>query len=120
MSDRCYIATRKGLFTVDRGASKWQITHTAFVGDNVTLFMHDPRNVNLFAALNHRRFYGRRLDYERCRKILDATGGRNALRILPTRTAGRSECSGRALLGARHIRSGSVLDTASQWHVQVY
>ena len=56
MSDRCYIATRKGLFTVDRGASKWQISHASFVGDNVTLVMHDRRNGNLYAALNHGHF----------------------------------------------------------------
>jgi hypothetical protein len=56
MSDRCYIATRKGLFTMDRGASKWRISHAAFVGDNVTLVMHDPRNDTLYAALNHGHF----------------------------------------------------------------
>src|SRR5712671_3231764 len=56
MSDRCYVATRKGLFTVDRGASKWSISRAAFVGDNVTLLMHDPRNGDLFAALNHGHF----------------------------------------------------------------
>src|SRR5439155_17129105 len=56
MSDRCYIATRKGLFTVDRGASKWHISHATFVGDNVTVVMHDPRNGYLYAALNHGHF----------------------------------------------------------------
>ena len=56
MSDRCYIATRKGLFTVDRTATKWSISRATFVGDNVTLMMHDPRNGNLFAALNHGHF----------------------------------------------------------------
>jgi hypothetical protein len=57
MSDRCYIATRKGLFTVDRRASgKWSISRATFVGDNVTLVMHDPRNGNLLAALNHGHF----------------------------------------------------------------
>ena len=56
MSKRCYVATRKGLFTIDRGASKWAISHGAFVGDNVTLTMRDPRNGDLFAALNHGHF----------------------------------------------------------------
>ena len=56
MSDRCYISTRKGLFTVDRRASGWAISRAAFVGDNVTLMMHDPRNGDLFAALNHGHF----------------------------------------------------------------
>ncbi len=56
MSDRCYVATRKGLFTVDRGSSKWTISRAEFVGDNVTLAMRDPRNGNLFATLNHGHF----------------------------------------------------------------
>ena len=56
MSDRCYVSTRKGLFTVDRGTSKWSISRATFVGDNVTLTMPDPRNGNLLAALNHGHF----------------------------------------------------------------
>src|SRR6266516_1944061 len=56
MSDRCYVSTRKGLFTVDRRTSNWSISRAMFVGDNVTLTMHDPRNGNLLAALNHGHF----------------------------------------------------------------
>src|SRR5579871_6547720 len=56
MSDRCYVATRKGLFTVDRSATKWAIRRATFVGDNVTLAIHDSRNGKLFAALNHGHF----------------------------------------------------------------
>src|SRR5437899_321105 len=50
MRDRFYVATRKGLFTVDRRVSKWSISRATFVGDNITLVMHDRRNGNLFAA----------------------------------------------------------------------
>ena len=56
MSNRCYVATRKGLFTLDRGVSKWSISKATFVGDNVTLAIQDPRNGDLFAALNHGHF----------------------------------------------------------------
>ena len=56
MSTRCHVATRKGLFTLDRGASGWSIGQTAFVGDNCTLVMHDARNGDLVAALNHGHF----------------------------------------------------------------
>ena len=56
MSSRCYVATRKGLFTIDRWSTKWAVSRAAFVGDNVTLVMHDPRNGDLFAALNHGHF----------------------------------------------------------------
>jgi len=56
MSNRCHVATRKGLFTLDRGASGWSITRASFLGDNCTLVMHDPRNGGLIAALNHGHF----------------------------------------------------------------
>jgi photosystem II stability/assembly factor-like uncharacterized protein len=56
MSKRCHVATRKGLFTLERGASQWSITRANFLGDNVTLVMHDPRSGMLLAALNHGHF----------------------------------------------------------------
>jgi hypothetical protein len=56
MSNRCHISTRKGLFTVERGASGWRIAGTHFLGDNCTLTMQDARTGHLFAALNHGHF----------------------------------------------------------------
>jgi hypothetical protein len=59
MSTRCHVATRKGLFTVDRGVSGWSISRANFLGDNCTLVMHDPRDGArgaLTAALNHGHF----------------------------------------------------------------
>ena len=56
MSTRCHVATRKGLFTLERGKAGWTITRASFLGDNVTLVMHDPRNGMLLAALNHGHF----------------------------------------------------------------
>jgi hypothetical protein len=56
MSNRCYVATRKGLFTLDRGEKGWSISGTSFLGDNCTVVMQDPRNGELFAALNHGHF----------------------------------------------------------------
>ncbi len=53
---RCHVSTRKGLFTLERGAGGWTISRSSFVGDNCTLAMHDPRSGNLFAALNHGHF----------------------------------------------------------------
>ena len=44
MSDRIVVATRKGLFIVDRGADGWGISKTAFLGDtdavSVTVFQY--------------------------------------------------------------------------------
>ena len=56
MSKRCHVATRKGLFTVERGPAGWAIERTHFLGDNCTLAMHDPRTGYLFATLNHGHF----------------------------------------------------------------
>lgn len=53
---RCHVSTRKGLFTLERGAGGWAIARASFVGDNCTLAMHDPRTNDLFAALNHGHF----------------------------------------------------------------
>jgi hypothetical protein len=56
MSSRCHVATRKGLFTFDRGNSGWSISRVSFLGDNCTLVMHDPRDGVLLAALDHGHF----------------------------------------------------------------
>lgn len=56
MSTRCHVATRKGLFTLERGRSGWAIGRTAFLGDNCTIAMHDPRSGDLLVALNHGHF----------------------------------------------------------------
>ena len=56
MSRACYVATRKGLFTVARGASGWAVSRANFLGDNCTLTMHDPRSGDVIAALYHGHF----------------------------------------------------------------
>lgn len=69
MSKRLQVATRKGLFIIERKRSGWSITNASFLGDNCTLVMHDPRpkkgarkkadgkaNGTLYAALNHGHF----------------------------------------------------------------
>ena len=44
MSDSMLISTRNGLFTAARGKSGWAVSDDAFLGDNVTLALHDPRS----------------------------------------------------------------------------
>ena len=59
MSDRLWIATRKGLFTLERNNSSstpWAITNTGFLADNVTIVTHDPRDGDIYAALDHGHF----------------------------------------------------------------
>jgi hypothetical protein len=59
MSDRLLVATRKGLFTVERagsGARRWVIAATDFIGDNVSIVLCDPRDGASYAALDHGHF----------------------------------------------------------------
>ena len=56
MSGRFHVATRKGLFTVERERGRWSVAATSFLGDNCTIVMHDPRDGTLLAALDHGHF----------------------------------------------------------------
>ena len=57
MSSQILVATRKGLFTLERGASGvWTIERTDFVGDNVSTALVDPRDGTCYAALEHGHF----------------------------------------------------------------
>lgn len=51
MNDRLLVATRKGLFTLERHAD-WRIVDTAFLGDPVSITLADARSNTLYAALN--------------------------------------------------------------------
>lgn len=54
MADRLYVATRKGLFTVDRSSGGWKVSRTAFLGDLVTIVM--PSGERVYASLGHGHF----------------------------------------------------------------
>ena len=56
MGDAILVSTRKGLFTVERAKSGWSVSGADFLGDNVTLTLHDPRDGTSYAALNHGHF----------------------------------------------------------------
>jgi hypothetical protein len=58
MSDRFLVATRKGLFTIQRGQSRlspWSITNTSFLGANVSMVLPDPRDGAIWVALDQGR-----------------------------------------------------------------
>lgn len=44
MSERMQVATRKGLFTLTRNNSNWNIASTAFLGSPVSNVLHDARD----------------------------------------------------------------------------
>ena len=50
MADRLFVSTRKGLFTLDRTASGWGITRTAFLADPMTIVL-DAGQGRIYAAL---------------------------------------------------------------------
>lgn len=56
MSQRIHVATRKGLFTVDRSQTGWTITHVAFLGQNANMVRYDARDAHLYVALDHGHF----------------------------------------------------------------
>ncbi len=56
MSKRILLGTRKGLFVVERSAGKWRIAAAHFLGDRVTLALHDRRDGALYAALQHEQY----------------------------------------------------------------
>ncbi len=62
MSDQLLVSTRKGLFTVERSASGWRVTNTAFLGENTTLAHVDPGDGGWYVALNLGHF-GTKLKY---------------------------------------------------------
>ncbi|MES2564455.1 MAG: exo-alpha-sialidase [Pseudomonadota bacterium] len=52
MSERLLVATRKGLFTLNRNAQGWPLAAPSFSGDPVTAVLYDARDGTLYAALN--------------------------------------------------------------------
>jgi hypothetical protein len=52
MSDRLFVATRKGLFAVERTQGRWSVRDPSFLGDPVTAVLPDARDGMLYAALN--------------------------------------------------------------------
>jgi hypothetical protein len=53
---RILVGTRKGLFTLGRRRGPWEIEGVAFLGDNVSAAMSDPRDGAIYAALDHGHF----------------------------------------------------------------
>lgn len=53
MSDQLHVATRKGLFILQRsGDGQWALAQTHFLGEPVSMMLADPRDHTLYAALN--------------------------------------------------------------------
>jgi hypothetical protein len=77
MSDRAYVTTRKGLFTLARnGGGGWSVDRTAFLGDNGSIFLADRRDGALYMALAHGHFGLEDAPLDRRRR--DVAGDRDA------------------------------------------
>lgn len=51
MSDRIHLATRKGVFTIQRSPiGTWAVTQASMLGDRFSIVMSDPRDGALYAA----------------------------------------------------------------------
>jgi BNR-Asp box repeat protein len=51
MTDSIHVATRKGLFLLERRGGAWEIERVSFLGDPVVRVLDDPRDGRLYAAL---------------------------------------------------------------------
>ena len=56
MSDTLLLGTRKGLFTLSRRGSHWEVERLDFLGQTVTAVLDDPHDRSLYAALHHGHF----------------------------------------------------------------
>ncbi len=58
MSDRILVATRKGLFSIDRGRgrARWNVAGVTFLGDNASMVLPDSRDGSTYVALGHGHF----------------------------------------------------------------
>ena len=52
MERRLFVATRKGLFQMIRDDGNWRVAGVSFLGDPVSAVLSDPRDGQLYAALN--------------------------------------------------------------------
>jgi hypothetical protein len=52
MSDTLLVSTRKGLFVLEREASRWRVAHSAFLGEKLALSLADPRDDSWYVALD--------------------------------------------------------------------
>src|SRR5262249_10023838 len=50
------VSTRKGLFVAEPSGASYTVTRGAFIGDNVSIAMVDPRDQTWYAALDHGHF----------------------------------------------------------------
>jgi hypothetical protein len=58
MTETIFVATRKGLFTLERaaGGGGFAIKQTSFLGDPVTMMLPDGRDGSLYASIGHGHF----------------------------------------------------------------
>jgi hypothetical protein len=52
MSTCAYLSTRKGLFELRRSGAQWEVGERHFLGEPVSMALHDARDGSLYAALN--------------------------------------------------------------------
>ncbi len=56
MAGKILVSTRKGLFEIGRTRAGWAIMDAHFLGDTISLALHDPRDGTDYAAFHHGHF----------------------------------------------------------------
>jgi hypothetical protein len=54
--ERLFVATRKGLFIIERSSSRWDVRDVVFEGDNVPMLLPDVRDGTLYVVISHGHF----------------------------------------------------------------
>ncbi|HWA75951.1 MAG TPA: hypothetical protein VG937_26620 [Polyangiaceae bacterium] len=54
--ERLFVATRKGLFIIERSSSRWDVRDVVFEGDNVPTLLPDVREGTLYVVISHGHF----------------------------------------------------------------
>jgi photosystem II stability/assembly factor-like uncharacterized protein len=56
MKTQILVGTRKGLFQLEQSGDAWRIVRTSFLGVQIPMLLHDPRDGTLYAAVEHGHF----------------------------------------------------------------
>ena len=56
MAKKLIVSTRKGLFEIAKSRGVWKVADAHFLGDNVSLALHDARDGTDYATINHGHF----------------------------------------------------------------
>ena len=108
---RMLVGTRKGLFIYRGASARWQVEQRAFIGDPVSLVLHDSRDDAIYAALN--------LGHFGCKLHRSDDGGANWQELeaprYPSKPAGTDDANPWSLQLIWALEAGAVSQPGRLW-----